>query len=118
LRYEACGGALFYLAHATRDAIEKQGIAYFADALQGRGYPEGSRRAFYYHYETWKETPVPHDWVSEGMWVGLHCMDLQKDLARQIVDAAKVPGSYFTTKDEGQLLVIPSLGLVVFTYFG
>jgi len=61
---------------------------------------------------------VPHRWVSEGIWIGLHCMRLPRVTVQQIVDAAKKAGSYYTTKREAELLVIPSLGLVLYTYFG
>jgi hypothetical protein len=60
---------------------------------------------------------VPLGWTGDGVWsIGLHCIGTSR--ARQIAAAAKEPGSYYTQKDEAELLVIPKLGLIVLTYFG
>jgi hypothetical protein len=114
---EACGGVIFQLDDTTRNEINRKGLPFFDDARQGRGYLPGSRLQSFYNYEPWQETPVPQKWIS-GSWVGLSCMTLPQELSRAIVEAAKQPGSYFRTKREAELLVIPSLGLIVFTYFG
>jgi hypothetical protein len=37
---KACGGAIFGLDSATTEAIEKQGLAFFRSATQGRGYTD------------------------------------------------------------------------------
>ncbi len=110
-------GAIFQLDDATRNEIDRKGLPFFDDARQGRGHPPGSHRQSYCKYEPWQETPVPQKWI-RGSWSGLSCMELPQELSRAIVEAAKQPGSYFTTKREAELLVIPSLGLIVFTYFG
>jgi len=107
-----CGGVVFRLSRRTSEAIEKQGLSFFITARQGRGYPHKS----YYSYEPWQKTPVPDSWVREGMWPGLGCAE--SGFARIILAAARAPGAYYTTKSEGELLVIPSLGLVVLTFFG
>ena len=118
IRHESCGGALFRLSQTTLDAIADQGLAFFDNARQGRGYKQGRDRNWsYYHYQPWQETPAAPDWTSEGMWIGLHCLQLG-DLAIEIRDAARMPGSYYTTKSEAELLVVPALGLAVFTFFG
>jgi hypothetical protein len=114
---EACGGAIFQLGDSTRDEINRKGLAFFDDARQGRGYPSGSPRESYFKYERWQETPVPQKWTG-GSWSGLSCMEMPQELFRAIAEAARQPGSYFTTKREAELVVIPSLGLIVFTYFG
>lgn len=36
----------------------------------------------------------------------------------KIVAAAKQRGAYYTTKHEGELILIPSLGYVIFSFFG
>ncbi len=115
---EACGGALHGLSVSTRRAIERQGLAFFATASHGRGYPPGHPQHHYYSYRSWQETPVPHAWISEGIWSGLNCMKLDRATVLRIKDAATRPGSFYSTKDEAEILVVPSLELVVFTYFG
>ncbi len=114
---EGCGVAVFKVSDKTIEAIQKDGLKFFDGATQGRGYPKPSEPLYGYHtYETWKETPVPFGWVSEGTW--FMCSVIRPDVAREIVKAAKLPGSFYTIKPEGQLLVIPSLGYVVFSYYG
>ncbi|MDP1683231.1 MAG: hypothetical protein Q8L39_15840 [Burkholderiales bacterium] len=124
---EGCGVAVFKVSDKTIEAIQKNGLKFFDGATQGRGYPKPSEPLsfsdrkklsdYYYHtYETWKETPVPPGWVSEGSL--FMCSVIRDDVAREIVKAAKLPGSFYTTKPEGQLFVIPSLGYVVFSYYG
>lgn len=43
-------------------------------------------------------------------------MGLDKDLSKKINLAANTKGSYYTGHHEGQLLVIPNLGIVVYSY--
>jgi hypothetical protein len=115
---EACGGAILTMTDTTRAAIEKDRLSFFAAASHARGYPPGDRLHRYYTYKPWTETPVPAEWTSEGIWIGLHCMKLSREMVTAIRKAALAPGSYYSTKDEAELLVIPSLGLIVFTYYG
>ena len=124
---EGCGVAVFKVSKETIESIKKNGLEFFDGATQGRGYPKPKEPLsfadhrklsdYYSHtYENWKETPVPEGWVSEGSW--FMCSVIRKDVAREIVKAAKLPGSFYTTKREGKLVVIPSLGYVVFSYYG
>jgi hypothetical protein len=118
LRHEACGGAIFRMTDQVRAAITTKGLAFFANAQHGRGYPPGHPSHHYYTYQPWQETPAPPAWTSEGIWIGLHCMKLDRETVGAIRAAALRPGSYYSTKSEAELLVIPSLGLIVFTYYG
>ncbi len=114
---EGCGVAVFKVSDKTIESIQKEGLKFFDGATQGRGYTKPSERSYYYHtYKNWKETPVPYSWVSEGSW--FKCSVIRPDVAREIVKAAKLPGSFYTIKPEGELLVIPSLRYVVFSYYG
>lgn len=124
---EGCGVAVFKVSCKTIESIQKDGLKFFDGATQSRGYPKPSeplsfsdreKLSYYaYHtYETWKETPVPPGSVGEGSW--FMCSVIRPDVAREIVKAAKLPGSFYTIKPDGQLLVIPTLGYVVFSYNG
>jgi hypothetical protein len=114
---EGCGVAVFKVSDKTIESIQKEGLKFFDGATQGRGYTNPRERSYYYNsYENWKETPVPYSWVREGSW--FMCSVIRPDVAREIVKAAKLPGSFYTVKREGELLVIPSLGYVVFSYYG
>jgi hypothetical protein len=109
---EGCGVAIFKLSKATSLAIEAKGLDFFTDATQARGHPHH----YYYKYKKWKETPVPSTWISEGTWI--RCSVVSDDLIRQITEVAQQKGSYYTTKSEGELIVFPGLGWVVFSYYG
>ncbi len=105
-----CGALVFKVSDDTLAMIKKGGLAFFAGATQGRGHP-GNR---YYQYAQWKETPVPPSWTSEGSW--MFCTTLSNGEHSKIVSAAKSGGAYYTTKDEGELILIPSLGYVVYSF--
>ena len=110
---EGCGTAIFRLTNATADAISRKGSDFFNDAIYSRRSKEPR-----YTYRSWKETPVPKTWTSEGTWPGLGCSSVSRPLLSQILRAASKKGSYYSTKDEAWIIVIPSLKLVVFSYFG
>lgn len=110
---EGCGAAIFRLTNATADTICRQKIEFFNDAIYSRRSKDP-----YYTYREWKETPVPNTWTSEGTWPGLGCSSVSSSLLSQILIAASKKGSYYSSKDEAWILVIPSLKLVVFSYFG
>ncbi|NEU82092.1 hypothetical protein [Nostoc sp. UIC 10630] len=110
---EGCGAAIFRLSNATADAIDREGLDFFNDVIYSRKSKER-----YYTYTSWKETPVPNSWTSEGSWPGLGCSGASSLLLSKILAAASKKGSYYSTQDEGKILVIPNQKLVVFTYFG
>jgi hypothetical protein len=110
---KGCGAAIFRLSDATVDDISRKGIDFFNDAIYSR-----KSRARRYTYSSWKETPVPNSWTSEGTWLGLSCSGASRSLLSQILLAASKKGSYYSSKDEARILVIPSFKLVVFSYFG
>ena len=110
---EGCGAAIFRLTNATADDISRKGSDFFNDAIYSRKSKDP-----YYTYKPWKETPVPKSWTSEGTWPGLSCSSVSSPLLSQIRRAALKKGSYSSTKHEAWIVVIPSLKLVVFSYFG
>jgi hypothetical protein len=114
---EGCGVAVYKLSANSLDAIKKQGLEFFNGATQARGYSDPSDSEYNYHtYMPWKQTPLPAAWTSEGSW--FMCSVISVELEKAIVAAAKQGGAYYTSKDEGQLLVLPSLGYVVFSFYG
>lgn len=109
---EGCGTIVFKLSDSTLAMIRKDGLAFFAGVTDGRGHPGDP----YYRYAEWKRTPLPPSWTSEGSW--MPCSGLSHSDHAKIVAAAKSEGAYYTTKDEGQLVLIPSLGYIVYSFFG
>ena len=69
-----------------------------------------------YRYSEWATTPVPPMWVREGSW--MMCPDIGRRLHQRIVDAARKEGAFFATLPEGELVVIPELELIVFSFNG
>ncbi|MHC5824626.1 MAG: hypothetical protein ACYT04_54480 [Nostoc sp.] len=110
---EGCGVAIFRLSDAIADAISRKRLDFFNDVIYSR-----KSKDRYYTYSSWKETPVPNSWTSEGTWPGLGCSGASRSLLSQILLAASKKGSYYSSKDEAEILVIPSFKLVVFSYFG
>jgi hypothetical protein len=114
-RREFCGVVVFSLTPDTIERMRKEGLTFFADAIQARGFPHQS----YYRYEAWKTTPVPQDWFGDGAIAGsLHCANLEPELRNQIQDGSLRLGGFYTTKDEGQLIVLPEERIAIFTYDG
>lgn len=110
---EGCGAAIFRLSNATKDAISREGLDFFNDVIYSRKSKER-----YYTYSSWKETPVPDSWTSEVSWPGLVCSGASSSVLSKILVAASKKGSYYSTIDEGKILVLPNDKLVVFTYYG
>jgi hypothetical protein len=114
VRTKVCSGAIFSLTGRTLAAVKAEGLPFFDQARQPRGDPR-TRPRLAVEYAPWRETPVPSDWAGDGMWVGLSCMGWTWSRA-DIHQAARAPGSYYTERPGAQLLVVPRLGLAVFTY--
>lgn len=109
---EGCGTIVFKLSDHTLELIKKDGLSFFDGVTAGRGHP-GER---YYQYAQWKQTPLPPSWTSEGSW--MLCSGLSHSQHSKIVAAAKSEGAFYTTKHEGELVLIPSLGYIVYSFFG
>lgn len=119
---EGCGIRVFKLSKNTLAQINQQGLTFFNNATKARGYdPVKHRYNKYYSYEKWQETPVQESKENRNFSSGLMCanqLELDKSLLEKITLAANTKGSYYTGHYEGQLVVIPRLGIVVFSYSG
>lgn len=108
---EGCGVAVFRMSQALKARLVAEGVAALKNVRQARGNA-GAR----YHYSDWQATPVPPVWVREGSWI--MCPDIGRGLHQRIVEAARKEGSFFATQPEGELVVIPALELIVFSFNG
>lgn len=108
---KGCGVAVFQMSQATKARLVSQGITALKNATQARE-SEGPL----YRYSEWATTPIPPAWVREGSW--MMCPDIGRGLHRIIVDVARKEGSFFATLPEGELVVIPELELIVFSFNG
>lgn len=112
---EACGGVVYPLDRATTAQVRARGLAFLDDGAVGRAYV-GSRQETYYTWREWRPTPVPPGLTSDGWWPGLSCMD--RATARRVWAAATRPGAYWVERSESLLIIIPSEGVAVMTFFG
>ncbi|WP_111564421.1 hypothetical protein [Rhizobium sp.] len=119
IRREGCGAVVFRLSPETIAKIRQQGLAFFQDARQARGYDANSAKGRYYAYAAWQATPAPEGWFGDGAVAGsLSCAGVANDLIRKITEGGKGAEGYFTTKSEAQLIVLPQEQIAIYTYFG
>lgn len=115
---EGCGVVVYRLSGRALDAIHEQGLAFFQSERHGRGYSQPNDRRYRYHsYEPWQKSPVPNGWWDpEDYW--FNCADLGRPLMREMEAASRKSGAYYTSTYELRLMVIPTLGYVVFAFNG
>ena len=110
---EGCGMAIFKISKKSISDMQKGGLAYFENATIGRNGDD------YNSYKKWKRT-LFIDSHNDRIFRGVHCVK-ESDLPlvwRQIEKEAIGNGSFFTTGSEQDLLVIPNLGVIVFSFNG
>ena len=108
---EGCGVAIFKISDASIYKIKKNGLSYFADATLGR---DGDN---YHRYATWQRTPLKG---KENLLRGSFCID-EDDFPliwKKILMALNSGDAFFTTGREQDIVVIPSLGVLVFSFNG
>ncbi|CAN7549352.1 hypothetical protein DBR23_23605 [Acidovorax sp. HMWF018] len=106
---EGCGYAIFRLSEDNLARIRRQGLAYFDAAQLGRdGKP-------YHQYQPWQATLTDaHDQLFRGQ----SCAGEPPELLEQAQRAVGKEGAFFTTGHEQDLVVVPELGLLIYSYNG
>lgn len=114
---EGCGAAVFSLSPKTTNQIVSTGLTALANARRARRHNDA-----YHAYSTWQKTPYVE--TGDGLtladrWLtGIGCAGIKGDLGAKIYKALKEQGSFFATTEEAGLIVIPSIGLAVYSYNG
>ena len=110
----ACSGVLFKLERKVATRMYVDGAAFFRDADQPRRAPKDPELQNY----KWNETPTPKHWNQEGRLPhGVQAIDLERDLADKIYEAANNPSAFYTKPTtESEMLIFPKLGLALFAY--
>lgn len=108
---EGCGEAVFRLSGESLASIKRQGLAYFNDANLGR---DGAR---YHQYAAW-QTLAPQQPRQDRLLRGAHCIDDPPAMWDDIQKAVAQGEGFFTTGHEQDLIVIPKLGVIVFSHNG
>lgn len=108
---EGCGGAVFKLSDQSLASIKQQGLAYFNDATLGR---DGAR---YHQYAPWQALAhkrASQDWLLRGA----HCIEDPPAMWDDVQKAVDRGEGFFTTGHGQDLIVIPKLGVIVFSHNG
>jgi hypothetical protein len=107
----ACGLAIFKISDPTVSRINSERLKFFENATKARILHKHE----YNHYSAWSETPVPEGWYNEGSW--FYCGE--HELLGNIITAGKKTGSYYSASVNGEtkFIVVPSLGVIVYSYF-
>lgn len=106
---EGCGFAIFRLSDADLTRIRRHGLAHLGAARLGRdGKP-------YHQYKPWSATPAPGD---EHLFRGTGCIDDPPELLKRAERAADKEGAFFTTGHEQDLVVVPALGILIYSFNG
>lgn len=117
---EGCGVAIFQMDSATLKNLRANGSQALDRAKQSR--KKKFLKDEYQRYTSWKETPYME--TGNGMtladrWLGgFVCATIDSDLSKNIHNALRSAKTYYATTHEAGLIVIPRLGLVVYSYFG
>ncbi|MBT9511548.1 MAG: hypothetical protein IV104_04290 [Acidovorax sp.] len=106
---EGCGFAIFRLSADNLARIRRQGLAYFEPASLGRDSKP------YHQYQPWKATPASEH---GHLFRGQSCAGSPPELLEQAQRAADKEGTFFTTGHEQDLVVVPALGLLIYSYNG
>lgn len=106
---EGCGFAIFQLSDDNVRRIRSHGLAYLETARVGRGGKP------YHEYKPWGTTPPSGN---EQLFRGASCVDKPPELLKQARRAAEKDGAFFTTGHEQDLVIVPTLGILVYSYNG
>ena len=106
---EGCGFAIFRLSDKDLARLRSHGLTYLETARLGRdGKP-------YHEYKPWSATPAPRD---EHLFRGVNCINEPPELLKQAQRATDKEGAFFTTGHEQDLVAVPALGILVYSYNG
>lgn len=106
---EGCGFAIFRLSDKNLARLRSDGLTHLETARLGRdGKP-------YNQYKPWNATPAPMD---ELLFRGASCINEPPELLNQAQRAAYKEGAFFTTGDEKDLVVVPALGILIYSFNG
>lgn len=119
---EGCGVAIFKISEHTSSNISKMGVAFLNENLIVKDTP----RSHWAGYQNWKETPPTYERGEYSIFnrvadtedvTGPNCVDVPNSEKENILSAIKSPGSYYSREStHNELLVVPSLKLVVFSH--
>jgi hypothetical protein len=115
-----CFFAVYKLSDKTLSSIKKEGLTFFSDATKSRAY-DRNQRNYYHTYKPWQRTPLQYQDRNQSFWAGTNCArdaGFDESFRKKIVLLAFAEGSFYTGHSEGQLVVIPNMGIAVLAGIG
>ncbi|MFZ5521697.1 MAG: hypothetical protein ACOZD0_10895 [Pseudomonadota bacterium] len=109
---EGCGLVVFRLQPATLERLRRDGLPALRDATQGR---DGDG---YHRYAAWQAGPAARDDDGPRLLRGWSCIDDEPTVLREVSRALDTPGAWFTTGHEQDLVIVPALGVLVYSFNG
>ncbi|HEY5993600.1 MAG TPA: hypothetical protein VIU46_03270 [Gallionellaceae bacterium] len=112
-----CAVAIYKVSDRTLDNIRQNGLKFFKQAVDARAPIEHYNGSELKRYQAWSATPLPPSWTSEGSWT--MCDVANSAVESEIIRETKKAGAYYTvsTENETQLVLVPSLGYVMYSYY-
>lgn len=111
-----CFFGVYKLSDKTLAGVNRDNLKFFEDATKARAYKKRDYN-MYNSYKKWQKTPINNG----SFYAGLDCArreGLDESLAKKIELAVYSEGSFYTGHPEGQLIVIPNLGIAVLSGAG
>lgn len=102
-----CDAAIFRLSDESIARIQRGGLSNLESARLGRNGTADQQ------YQPWKATPAAK---GEKLFRGAHCAKHAPDLLRHATHFADKEGAFFTIGPAQDLVIIPSLGVLILSY--
>jgi hypothetical protein len=113
--YRGCGLAIFGI---SSDSVRRV-RASVRDGLTSATIPRG-QSVEEAPYSAWKETPfttpIYKEVTSSERWINGACAEVPSELNQKITQALVRSGSFYALRSHAELLVIPEMELVIFSY--
>lgn len=109
-----CGAAIFELTVKAKEKLSVAGITALNDGVDDVLSVDTSGR-----FGVWQETPYTAELIPESDWAAsLGCTWIKAELHKVIYAALRKKGSFYRRYKNGTVLVVPTSGIVVYTFMG
>lgn len=109
-----CGAAIFELTDQAKEKLGVAGITALNDNFDDVPGVDTSDR-----FRIWQETPYTAELIPESDWAAsLGCTWIKAELHKVIYAALRKKGSFYRRYKSGTVLVVPTSGIVVYTFMG
>lgn len=109
-----CGAAIFELTIKAKEKLSVVGITALNDGVDDVLSVDTSGR-----FGVWQETPYIAELIPESDWAAsLGCTWIRAELHKVIYAALRRKGSFYRRYKSGTVLVVPTSGIVVYTFMG